>query len=148
MDRLAIWDGTLPFLVSLCFVLLPLFRRRLRRRAENLSVRPLDLDAFQAVMEREDETFLREKLSGAELFRLKRRRIRVTWKYLRRIAHNAVTVRRFLASSRYDSNVNVAQTAKKAAGLAWRVHAKCLLAFAKLSLEYMFPAIRLRRHRS
>ena len=121
MDRLAIWDGTLPFLVSLCFVLSPLLVRHLnqrvanlRRRVANRSVRPFDLSAFHALMERDDETFLREKLSRAEFFRLKRLRIRVMWKYVRCIANNAVTVKRAAASARYHPDVNILQAAKRA----------------------------------
>ena len=153
MDRLAIWDGTLPFLVSLCVVLLSLFVFRLRHRAAkprvaNRSVRPIDLNAFHAVMGREDEAFLREKLSRAQFFRLKRLRIRVMWKYVRCIAQNAATVRRAAASVRLDPDVNVAQAARETAALALQIRRQSLLAFARLTVEYMFPAIRLRRHRS
>jgi hypothetical protein len=148
MDRLAIWEGSLFLLVSLCVVLLPLLVFRSRRRVENRSVQPLDLNAFHAVMERDDEAFLREKLSRAEFFRLKRRRIRVIWKYLRCIAHNAATVTRSAASARHYSNEKLAEAAREVAGLAWQIRVQSLLAFAKLTLEYMFPAIRLTRHRS
>ena len=153
MDRLAIWDGSLPFLVSLCFVLSPLLLRHLRRRAAkprvaNRPVRPLDLSAFHALVERDDEAFLREKLSRAQFFRLKRLRIRVMWKYVRCIARNAATVRRAAARSWHDPDVNVAQTAIETAGLASQIRVQCLLAFTKLTVEYIFPAIRLRRNRS
>ena len=141
-----------PLLVSLCYVLSPfMFRllfRHLRRRAANRSVRPLDLSAFRALLDGDDEAFLREKLSRAEFFRLKRLRIKVIRKYARRIADNSAIVLRSVASSRHDPDVNVAQTAMEVENLAAQIRVHCRLAFAKLTVEYMFPAIRLRKYRS
>ena len=145
MYKAPIWDGSLPLFVSFCVVILFLrLLRHLRQRTVNRSVQPLDLSGFHTLVDRDDESFLREKLPRAEFFRLKRLRIKVAWKYVRRIAANSATVRRLAASSRHDADLNVAQTARKLAGLASWLRVQCLLAFAKLAVEYMFPAIRLK----
>lgn len=151
MEKLPIWDGSLPLLVSVCFLLFPLLLRhlrQLRQRVANRPLRPLDLRAFHALMDRDDEAFLREKLSRAEFFRFKRLRIKVIWKYMRCLAHNSAAVRRHVAGSRHDPDVNVAQTAREVADLASQIRVQCVLGFAKLTAEYMFPAIRLRRYKS
>lgn len=147
-----IWDGVLPLFVSFCFVLFPfllrLLSRHLRQRVANRTLRPLDLSALHTLTDRDDEGFLREVLSQPEFFRFKRLRIRVTWKYVRCLANNSATVRRLAAGSRHDPDVNVAQTARELARLASRIRAQSLLAFAKLTVEYMLPAVRLRRYKS
>lgn len=44
--------------------------------------------------------------------------------------------------------MNVAQRAKEMARLTSQIRVQCLLAFAKLTVEYIFPAIRLRISRT
>lgn len=150
MYKPPIWDGSLPLLVSFCVVsflfLLGLLLRRLRRRVANRSVRPLDLSTLHTLMDRDDEAFFRKMLSRPQFFHLKRLRIRVTWKYVRHVANNAATVRRFAASLQHDPDA--AQTATEVVDLASRIRVQCLLALAKLTVEYMFPAVRLRRYKS
>ena len=151
MDNPPTWDGGWPLFVSLCFVAFPLVLRHLRLRALKRTVRtvrPLDLTGFHTLMDRDSEAFLRERLPRAEFFRIKRRRIKVLWKYVRRVAQNAAAVRRAIAGSRYNADVNAAQLAREVADLAAKIRVQCLLAFAKLTVEYIFPAIRLRISRT
>ena len=151
MDNPPTWDGGWPLFVSLCFVAFPLVLRHLRLRAFKRTVRPvrpLDLTGFHTLMDRDSEEFLRERLPRAEFFRIKRRRIKVLWKYVRRIAQNAAAGMRCVAGSRHDPDVNVARVAREVANLASQIRMQCLLAFAKLTVEYIFPALRLRKYRS
>lgn len=117
------------------------------KMTRNRSIQPVDMSAFYALIDRFDEALLREKLSRAEFFHLKRLRIRAIWKYVRRIAENSVVVRRIVVSSQHDPDVNIAKTAKEIVKLARQLRMQCVIAFAKLTLEYIFPAICL-KHRS
>ena len=118
------------------------FRSR-RKQAANRPVRPLDLTAFYTLLDRDDEAFLREKLSRRQFFQLKRLRIKVTWKYVRRIADNSATVLRLAALTRLDPDPNVAQAAAEVADLATHIRVQCLVALAKLAAEFAFPSMQL-----
>lgn len=117
--------------------------RSRRKQAAERGVRPLDLSAFHTLMDRDDEAFLQEKLSRRQFFHLKRLRIRVTWKYVRRIADNSAIVMRVTSMSRQDPDANVAETAGQIADLAAQIRVQCLVAFAKLAVEFAFPSLQL-----
>jgi hypothetical protein len=117
--------------------------RSRRKQALNRGLRHLDLSAFHTLMDRDDEAFLRERLSRTQFFHLKRLRIRVTWKYVRRIADNSAVVMRTTSMWRQDPDVNVAETASESADLAAQIRVICLVAFAKLAAEYAFPSLQL-----
>lgn len=115
----------------------------LRARRKQVAEKPLDLSAFRTLIDRDDETFLRLKLSRNEFFHQKRHRIRVTWKYVRRIADNSAVAMRKTSLWRQDPNVSVAETVAEIADLAAQIRVQCLVAFAKLAVEFAFPAIQL-----
>ena len=104
----------------------------------------VDLNEFRALMNRDDEAFLWQTLSRSVFVRLKRSRIRVIWKYVRRIANNAAIVKQFAEGSRQDANVDVAEAATKVLDMASQLRRQCRIAYAKLAVEYMFPAISIR----
>jgi len=116
---------------------------RSRIKAANRSARPLDLSAFRTLLDRGDEAFLQEKLKRAEFFRLKRLRIRVTWRYVRRIADNAAVVLHQAALSRQHPNPDVAESAAQVTDLASQIRVQCLVVFAKLAVEYALPSMQL-----
>ena len=130
-------------LSSLTLALFLVGLRSRRKQATSRGVRPLDLSAFHTLADRDDESFLREKLSRSEFFHLKRLRIRVTWKYVRRIADNCAVVMRLTSMSRMDPDASVAETAAQIADLAAQIRIQCLVAFGKLAVEYMFPSMQL-----
>src|SRR4051812_35157047 len=78
--------------LALCAVVLFYMAVRSRRKQAGQSIRPVDLQAFRTLMDRDDEIFMREKLPRGKFFRLKRQRIRVTFRYVARIASNASAV--------------------------------------------------------
>ena len=80
-------------------------------------------------------------------FRIKRSRIRVIWKYLRRIAANAAKVKRLAESSQQDANLDVAEAAMQVVDMASQIRRQCGIAYAKLTVEYMFPEMYMRRHK-
>ena len=65
--------------IALCAIALLYFAVRSRRmRAAGQPVRPLDLQAFRTLMDRDDELFPRTKLPHREFTRLKRLRVSLT----------------------------------------------------------------------
>jgi hypothetical protein len=109
-------------------------------------LQPVDLDTFRTLMNRDDEAFLRDKLSRAMFFRLKRQRIRVAWSYVRRMAQNAAAGVQLASSLRRNPDERVAKAAKTMTDHALRVRRYCRIAFVKMALEYIFPAVNLRIH--
>lgn len=116
---------------------------RSRRKAAQRRVRPVDLKAFRTVTDREDELFLRERLPYARFRRLKRQRIGVAWRYLNRIANNAAAVMRLGEAARLSHDPEVARAAAQVLDLAGQIRLQCLMAYAKLSVEFAVPSLQL-----
>lgn len=129
--------------ILLSLLAITLFVVTLRARRKQVAEKPLDLSAFRTLLDRDDEAFLRMKLSRDEFFRQKRLRIRVTWKYVRRIADNSAVAMRETSVWRQDPDVSVAEAAAETTDLAAQIRAQCLVAFAKLAIEFAFPAVQL-----
>lgn len=134
------------FVVALAVLTFAVFFIALRSRRKHAAERgilPLDLPAFQTLIGREDEIFLRQRLPRSEFFRLKRLRIRVTWKYVNRISDNSAVVLRMAGAARLEAGPDVTAAAAQLADLATHIRMQCLVAFAKLSAEYAFPFLQL-----
>jgi len=76
--------------LALCAVVLFYMAVRSRRKQAVQSLRPVDLTAFHTLLDREDELFIKEKLPRSKFVSLKRHRIRVTMRYVGRLADGAV----------------------------------------------------------
>jgi len=129
--------------LALCAVVLFYMAVRSRRKQAGQSIRPVDLQAFRTLMDRDDETFLRERLPRARFFHLKRQRIRVTFRYVNRIAANASAVLHMGEAARLSSTPEVADAAAQVMELAAQIRLQCIMAMAKLSMEYMMPSLQL-----
>jgi hypothetical protein len=129
--------------LALCAVILFYMAVRSRKKQAGQTIRPVDLQAFRTLMDRNDEAFMRDKLPRGKFFSLKRQRIRVTLHYVARIAANASAVMRMGEAARLSSIPEVANTAAYVMELATQIRLQCLLAIAKLSLEYMMPSLQL-----
>lgn len=116
---------------------------RNRRRQSRQSIQPVDLQALRTLTERDDEFFLREKLSNPRFRRLKRQRIRVTMGYVGRIAANAAVVMRMGQEARLNPDPEVARAAAQILEMATHIRMQCLLAFAKLTAEFAVPSLQL-----
>lgn len=116
---------------------------RSRRQRTGRPVQPLDLKAFSTLMDRSDEQLLREKLSRSQFFMLKRRRIRVSWQYVGRIGNNARVILRLGQAAHMNADADMRQSAAQVVDLATQVRAQCLVAMAKLAVEYAFPSMQL-----
>ena len=135
---------TIILIIALALLAVALFSVALRSRgAARRKVRPVDLNGFHSLLNRDDELFLREKLSRREFSSLKRKRIAVTWRYVRRISDNTAVVLRAVAEARHSTGPEVAQAATQVADLATQIRMQCLIAFGKLAAEYAVPSLQL-----
>lgn len=116
---------------------------RSRRIQAARTVRPLNLKAFRTLTERDDENFLRQKLPRSEFSRLKRERVGVTMRYVGRIAGNASVVMRLAETARGSADPEVAKTAAQVMETATQIRIQCLVAMAKLSVEFAMPSLQL-----
>lgn len=129
--------------LALCAVGLFYVAARGRRRREGQTVRAVDLKAFRTLVDRDDELFLKERLPRSKFSRIKRQRVAVTMRYVGRIANNASLVMGVGESARLSPDPEVAQTASQIIGLASELRVQCLVALAKLSMEYAVPSLQL-----
>jgi hypothetical protein len=129
--------------LALCAVMLFYMAVRGRRTQAGQSFRTVDLNAFRTLMDRDDERFMRENLPRSKFSHLKRQRIRVTVRYVARIASNASAVMHVGEAARMSSAPEVAQAAAQVMELATQIRLQCLVALTKLSLEYAVPSLQL-----
>ncbi len=125
----------------LCALLVFVIAVRSRRRhgVQHL----VDINAFQVLVDRDDENFLRAKLSRKVFIRLKRQRIRVTWGYVERMAQNARVALRDGETMRLDENPRIVEQAVRSIELASQIRMQCLVAFGKMAVEFAFPSLQL-----
>jgi len=129
--------------LALCAVMLFYMAVRSRRTQAGQSFRTVDLNAFRTLTDRDDELFMRESLPRSKFSHLKRQRIRVTVRYVARIASNASAVMHVGEAARVSSAPEVAQAAAQVMELATQIRLQCLVALTKLSLEYAVPSLQL-----
>ncbi len=129
--------------LALCAVMLFYMAVRSRRKQTGQTFRSVDLNAFRTLMDREDELYMKEKLPRAKFLQLKRQRIRVTMRYVARIASNASAVLHVGEAARVSPAPEVAEAAVQVTELAAQIRLQCLLAMAKLTLEYAMPSLQL-----
>ena len=128
--------------LALCAVML--FYMAVRsRRTQAETFRAVDLNALRTLMDRDDELFLRRSLARKKFAQLKRQRIRVIMRYVGRIASNASAVMHVGAAARSNAVPEVAQAAAQVTELATQIRLQCLVALAKLSVEYAMPSVQL-----
>jgi hypothetical protein len=129
--------------LALCAVMLFYMAVRGRRKQAGQTLRPVDLNAFRTLMDRDDELFMKEKLPRSKFTQLKRQRIRVTARYVGRIASNASAVLHLSEAVRLSPTPEVAAAAVQVMELAAHIRLQCLVALAKLSVEYAMPSLQL-----
>ncbi len=130
-------------ILALCAIGLFFTALRSRKKQARQNLRPIDMKAFRAITSRNDEVFLRRRLPHSEFSRLKRRRIRVTMLYVKRMANNAAVVMRIGEMARTSANPDVARLAAQISETASQIRLQCIVAFAKLSIEFAVPSLQL-----
>jgi len=129
--------------LAVCAVMLFYMAVRSRIQQAGQSIRPVNLKAFRTLMDRDDEFFLRERLPRSKFKHLKRQRIRVTARYVGRIAGNASAVLHMGEAARLSPTPEVVEAAGQVMELATQIRLQCLFAWAKLSAEYVLPSLQL-----
>lgn len=133
----------LIFVVGLAALTVTLFVVAFRSRTKQARIHPMDLTAFYALVDREDEVFLRQRLPRRQFSRLKRERIAVIWKYVGRMADNSAAFLRMYSIALQDPDPKVAETAAQIIDEATQLRTRCLVAFSKLMVEFFFPSMQL-----
>lgn len=129
--------------LALCAIGLFYTAARSRNKHARQNIRPIDMKAFRTLTDRSDEIFLRQRLPRSEFSRLKRKRIRVTALYVKRMANNAAVVMRMGEMARTSANPDVVQVAAQISETASQIRLQCIIAFAKLSVEFAVPSLQL-----
>jgi len=101
---------------------------------------PVDLLAFQALLDPENDTFLREYLAPAEVRAFERRRRRVAAGYVRRVAQNAAILTRLAELARASHEPETARAGVELANASLQLRLLALLAYVRLQLEIIHPA--------
>jgi hypothetical protein len=130
-------------LLALCAIGLFYTAAKSRNKQARQNIRPIDMKAFRTLTDRSDEIFLRRRLPRTEFSRLKRKRIRVTALYVKRMANNAAVVMRMGEMARTSANPDVVQLAAQISETASQIRLQCIIAFAKLSVEFAVPSLQL-----
>jgi hypothetical protein len=132
---------TLCFLVGI--VLCTIAAGLVAKHRSRTTIQPLDVEAFHRLLDRDDEMFLRKNISLVASLQLKCQRIRVSGRYLCRIANNATAFIQLGASVRTTPNSEIGQAASRIVDLGTRLRFQCLVASIKLGAELVFPFLSL-----
>ncbi|MCU1286050.1 MAG: hypothetical protein JWO13_2400 [Acidobacteriales bacterium] len=99
----------------------------------------IDLDAFQNLINPENQRFYESKLSGEQLKRWRRERDRIVMAYLKVIASNAARVLYVAQQLREDPIESTRVAAEKVTASALRLRMNSLVAMARIHLSLIFP---------
>jgi hypothetical protein len=101
---------------------------------------PVDLAAFQALLDPANEAFLRENPPPGEVRDFQRRRCRVAAAYVLRVAQNAAVLTRLGELARTSGEPETARAGADLANAALQLRLRALLSYARLQLEVIHPA--------
>jgi|GEM_PF-5390315 len=101
---------------------------------------PVDLLAFQALLDTGNDEFLRQHLAPAEVRAFERRRRQVAAGYVRRVAQNAAILTRLAELARASQEPETMRAGVELANAALQLRMLALLAYARLQLEIIHPA--------
>lgn len=134
----------LAFAVSL-FLLFLVFqwRRQYGSRGESASgaLTPVDLNAFESLMDPQEEEYLRLNLSAKEFRSVQRERIRVARLYVAAISKNASVLVGMGQAARSEREPELAASGQELMRRAVQLKLWCVLAQMRLSSAFLFPAV-------
>lgn len=102
---------------------------------------PVDLDAFENLIDPEEEQFLKSNLSPPEFRGVQRARIRAARMYVAALSENAGVLVGVGQSARSHPNPEIAAAGMEIAQRALRLKVWCLLAMFRLIAALVFPTI-------
>jgi len=98
---------------------------------------------MRVLTDREDEKFLREKVPVKKFKALKRRRIRITLKYVDNIARYVTVTQAAKQQFCESADPAEAHEAMQIMDLAAEIHKQCMVARLRLTMEFVFPSLEL-----
>lgn len=101
---------------------------------------PVDLVAFQALLDADNEAFLRESVSPQELRSFQRRRCRIAADYARVVARNAAVLTRLGELARASGDPQTSRAGADLANASLRLRLLALGTCARLQLEVLHPS--------
>lgn len=99
----------------------------------------VDLEAFQNLIDPQEENFLRAELPPAKFRSIQRERLRAAIDYLGGVSHNAALLLQLGQAARRSSDSRVAEAGQSLVDSALRLRLYSLLAVCKLVLRIVFP---------
>ena len=102
---------------------------------------PVDLEAFENLMDPAEEKYLRDNLSASEFRFIQRLRIRAAKLYVAALSENAAKMLAFCQFARLQSEPEVAATGQMIVPLAIRLKIWCLLTAFRLNVALIFPTL-------
>jgi hypothetical protein len=132
----------LAFAVSLFLLFLVFQWRRQygpRRGSAAGALTPVDLNAFENLMDRDEEEYLRLNLSAKEFRSVQRERIRVARLYVAAISKNASVLVGMGQAARSQRDPEVAASGQELMRHAVQLKLWCVLAQLRLGGAFLFP---------
>ena len=127
--------------VFLLFLVFQVWRHYFRPvKADAPRLIPVDLEAFENLIDPEEELFLKANLSPSEFRQVQRTRIHAAKVYVAALSENARLLVAVGQSARYHSDPEIAAAAEEIVHRAIRVKVWCLLALLRLEAGMLFPA--------
>jgi hypothetical protein len=102
---------------------------------------PVDLDAFRNLIDKRQDQFLKQHLSGRDFRRVQRARYFAVTEYLWHVAGNAGVILRVGEAARATREAAVEQQGAELASAAVTVRLYCMLALAQAYAGYLFPGV-------
>ena len=100
---------------------------------------PLDLEAFQNLLDAADDAFLRRNIPPLQYEVIRRMRVRAALAYLETVAANTAIVLRLAESMRTSAAEAIPEPGQAVVNEALRLRALCLLAILRLRWDFFFP---------
>jgi hypothetical protein len=131
-------------------VLLSLFRvvQRRNQAARSLDelaghIRPVDLEAFRNLVDRDEEVFLRLHLPPRRFRKVQRERLRTAAEYVSCVAQNAAILLRLGEAAAHSPDPRIAQAGRELVDNALRLRRYAVLALAQLYVGVLLPGSRI-----
>ena len=109
-------------------------------QAKTRQLTPVDLEAFENLIDPEEEQFLRTNLSSAEFRRVQRTRLRAAKMYVAALWQNAATLVVIGQSANSSADPEITAVGQEIIQRAFRLKIWCFLSLLRMDAAFVFPA--------
>ena len=106
---------------------------------------PVDIAALSALLNHEDDAFLRSQLTGRVYRKLRRRRSRLVLSYVNRMLHNTSVVISFAATVREQGDARQMALATDVVHVAMRARLRLAAVAGRAALDWALPVLPISR---